>query len=199
MTIYIDTDSNNAYSKNILMRILSFFISIIFVINFLAFPLNIFAQDPESSPETVETVDVYAVFWPIVPGKTVNDSMFWVKQLKESFGGMFSFGNINKSENQITISEKRLVEANKLFEDKDYPNALKTLDMNKANRDSALDFLKKAKDEKRDVDELKSRLVSSLENQQLVLKYLETKVPNDQKSKLAEIIKDLTLQISEAR
>lgn len=181
------------------MRILSFIIGIILVINFLAFPLQIFAQDSEASPEAVETVDVYALFWPIVPGKTVNDSMFWLKQLKESFGGMFSFGNINKSENEISISEKRLVEANKLFEDKDYPNAVKTLDMNKKNRDSALDFLKKAKDEKRDVDELKSRLVSSLENQQTVLIFLQTKLPEDQKTKLGEIVKDLTLQISEAR
>lgn len=181
------------------MKILSAFISIIFVLNFLISPFHIFAQEPQPSSESVEVVDVYALFWPIVPGKTVNDSMFWVKQLKESVSGMFSFGNINKSENQITISEKRLVEANKLFDDKDYPNAVKTLDMNKTSRDSALDFLKKAKDEKRDVGELKSRLVSSLENQQLVFKFLVTKLPEDQKSKIEEIIKDLTLQISEAR
>ena len=180
------------------------FIISLLLISVTFFPSQSYAQsdtqaEAEVVTETAEKVDVYALFWPVVPGKTVADSMFWAKQLKENLGGVFSFGDINKSKYQIELSEKRLVEANKLFEDKDYTNAAKSLDLNKANRDEALKLMKKAREEKRKVDELTGRLVTSLENQETVLKYLVTQLPDDQKSKIEEILKDLTLQISEAR
>lgn len=183
------------------MRILSVLVSLVFLLSLFTFPLTISAQDDAQQPaeETVEEIDVYAVFWPIVPGKTVADSMFWAKQLKENFSGFFSFGAINQSKYQIELSEKRLVEANKLFDDKDYSNAQKSLDLNKNHRDEAIILLKKARDEKRKVDELSGRLVTSLENQEKVLKFLLTKLPGDQKGKINEILGDLTLQISEAR
>lgn len=184
------------------MKILTLFISLFFSLNVLIFPILAFAQDEMSTNSTAssETIDVYAIFWPIVPGKTVKDSMFWVKQLKESAGEFFSFGDINKSKYEITLAEKRLVEAYKLFtEDKDYINAQKSLEMNKGNRDRAVAYMKKSQEAKRKVGELKSRLVSSLENQQIVLQNLTTKLPDDQKEKLSEIIEKLTLQISEAK
>lgn len=190
----------DAYIKsNFDMKFASYLIGLIFAVNLFAFPVFTYSQDKESATGSAEVVDVYALFWPIVPGKTVADSMFWLKQLKESFGEFFSFGDINKSKYQITLSEKRLVEANKLFEDKDYSNAQKSLDLNKGNRNKALDLMKKAQEEKRKVDELKGRLVTSLQNQETDLKYLLTQLPTEQKLKIEEILKDLTLQISEAR
>lgn len=170
----------------------------------LLFILVIYPQlvvaDNESSASSEERVDVYAMFWPIVPGKTINDPTFWLKQFKESVGDFFSFGDINKSKYQITISEKRLVEAYKLFTlDKDYLNAEKTLDMNKVNRDKAVALMKKAQEEKRKVGELKTVLVPSLENQQLVLRNLIGQIPEESKAKVSKIIEELTIQISEAR
>lgn len=156
-------------------------------------------QEP-SATESSKSADAYALFWPVVPGKTIKDSTFFLKQLKESFGEFFSFGEISKSEYQINLSEKRLVEAFKLFtEDKDFSNAFKTLDMNKQNRDKSLEYLKKTQEAKKEVKELRIRLSSSLEKQQTVIKGLLSKVPEEQKGKLSEIIEKLTLQISEAR
>lgn len=189
----------DAYIETILsMKLLKLFTALILALTLSMSPGLIFAQGDEAT-NSAEAVDVYAVFWPIVPGKTVADPMFWAKQLKESFSGIFAFGDINKSKHQIELSEKRLVEANKLFDDKDYSNAQKSLDLNKVNRDTALKLMKKAQEEKRKVDELKGRLVTSLEDQEQVLNYLVTKLPDDQKSKIEDILKDLTLQISEAR
>jgi len=162
-------------------------------------PIQTFAQDSNESSKSGEIVDVYAMFWPVVPGKTVADPMFWAKQLKETFGGMFSFGLVSKSNYQIELSEKRLVEANKLLEDKDYANALKSLDLNEAARGKAVEIKKKALEEKADTLELTNRLVKSLQNQEKALKFLVTQVPEDQKGRLDEIIKDLPLQISEAK
>lgn len=184
------------------MKILTLFISLLFSINLLIFPVSVFGQDEikDNPAPSSEKIDVYALFWPIVPGRTNKDSMFWVKQLKESVGDFFSFGDINKSQYQITLSEKRLVESYKLFiEDKDFDNAEKTLDMNKTHRDSAVRYMKKAQEEQRKVGELKARLVTSLENQQLVLNNIIGKIPEDRKNKIETIIEQFTLQISEAK
>lgn len=179
------------------MKILNLLTAVLISISLFIFPAYIKAQDESSNSAEI---DVYAMFWPVVPGKTINDSMFWVKQLKESFGDIFSFGDINKSKYQISLSEKRLVEAYKLFTvDKDYSNAEKTLEMNKANRDKAVAYMKKAQEEKRKVGELKTQLVPSLENQQLVLKSLLSKLPEENKVKVNKIVEELTLQISEAK
>lgn len=165
-------------------------------VSFLFLTNQILAQAAEQKPEVV---DVYAVFWPIVPGKTVADPMFWAKQLKESFDGLFKFGEVAKSEYQIELSEKRLVEANKLLEDKDYSNAKNSLDLNKAARKEAVNLKKKAQEKNQDVNELILKLVKSLENQRKVLVYLNTQFPEEKHSEIEEMVKELTLQISEAR
>jgi hypothetical protein len=181
------------------MKLLTAIIGFIFALSLFFSPTGIHAAgDPEASG-SAQTVDVYSLFWPIVPGKTVADSMFWVKQLKETFSGMFSFGNVNKSKYQIDLSEKRLVEAYKLIQDKDYANAQKSLDLNKAARDEALKLKKKAIEEKADALELTNRLVKSLENQEKALMFLATQLPDDQKAKIQGFLKDLPLQISEAK
>ena len=168
---------------------------------FLSFTLIIStaaAQENNTSP-TSEKVDVYGLFWPIVPGKTVGDPMFMLKQLKESLSGMFVFGNVGKSEHQIQISEKRLVEAAKLIENKDFSNAVKSIEMNAEARKSALLLKKKAIEEKADALELTNKLVKSLGNQEKALIYLQSQMGENEKAKMNEILKQIPLQISEAK
>ena len=180
------------------MKFLTFFSAILLSLSIFFTPLSISAAVNEAS-KAGETVDVYGLFWPVVPGTTVADSMFWFKQLKEGISGLFTFGNIKKSGHQIEISEKRLIEAYKLFENKDYTNAQKSLDLNKKARDEALKLKKKAVEEKADALELTNKLVKSLQNQEKALAFLMTKVPEDQKAKIEGFLKDLPLQTSEAK
>lgn len=170
--------------------------TLILVFSLLFLPNPILAQSP--NPQA-ETVDVYALFWPIVPGKTAADPMFFLKQLKESLDGFFKSGEINQSQYQIELSEKRLVEATKLIADKDYGNAKKSLEMNKSNRDKAVDLKRKALEKNLDIGELTSKLVESLEKQQKALAFLITQFPADQQAGITETVGDLTLQISEAK
>lgn len=172
------------------------------IFSILIIPKQIFAHNITSGSEATgagEIVDVNAVFWPIVPGTTVADPLFFLKQLKESFGGFFKSGNINQSGYQIELSEKRLVEANKLVENQDFSNALKSFRMNESNRNEAVRLKKKAVEEKTDVNELTLKLVKSLENQQKALAYLSTQFPEDQHPEIDEMVNNLTLQISEAK
>lgn len=156
-------------------------------------------ETTEAGNTAPEKVDVNALFWPIVPGTTVADSMFWAKQLKESLLGMFTFNNVAKAEKQIEVSEKRFVEANKLFEEKDYDNAFKSLDLSSSARKQALELKRKEKEANKDVVELSKNLVASLEKQKKALTFIETQLPEEQKSKASEILKELELQISEAQ
>lgn len=183
------------------MKLFTSIVALVFLLNIVFTPTVSLAADlnTQEASRGGEIVDVYAVFWPIVPGKTVADPMFWTKQLKETFSGLFTFGLVNKSGNNIEISEKRLVEASSLFDSKDYTNAQKSLVLNKAARDEALRLKKKAAEGGQDVYDLTSRLVKSLENQQKVLMFLSTQVPQDQMGEIDDMVKDLTLQISEAK
>ncbi len=174
-------------------KIVSCLLVFLFVLNILFTPSAILAQNEN------DKVDVYALFWPIVPGTTVADGMFWAKQLKEGLSGMFTFGNLNKAGYEIELSEKRLVEATKLVEDKDYSNALKSLKLNKSNREEAVKLQKKAREEKADANELTLKLGKSLEKQQEALTYLATQFPDDQKGDVNEMVLGLVLQISEAK
>jgi hypothetical protein len=181
------------------MKFLNLLLSFVLLSN-IFFTSSTYAQgdEPRTSTESGK-VDIYAVFWPIVPGTTVADSSFFFKQLKEGLSGMFKFSTLSKADYQIGISEKRLVEASKLIESKDYANGLKSISLNEDARKSALELKKKAVEEKADTLELTNKLVKSFENQQKALIYLATQLPEDQKSKLDQILKNLPLQISEAK
>ncbi len=163
--------------------------------------------DDNQTPETEEglnqmtsgSVDVASIFWPIVPGTTVADGTFFLKQIKEALTGMMKFGNINKANYYTELSEKRIVEANKLIEDKDYPNALKSLKMSEDMRKNAIASKKKAVEAKEDTLELINRMVASFEKQKQVLQFFSLAVPADQKAEVDEDIKNIELQISEAK
>lgn len=145
------------------------------------------------------SVDVASIFWPIVPGTTVGDGTFFLKQIKEALTGMMKFGNIDKANYYTELSEKRIVEANKLVENQDYDNALKSLQMSEDMRKTALSSKKKAVEAKEDTLELVNSMVDSFEKQKQVLTFFSVAVPADQKAEVEEDIRNIDLQISEAK
>lgn len=162
------------------------------------------ASDMEMTQEEMNTassgsVDVASIFWPIVPGTTVADGTFFFKQMKEAFTAMMKFNNIDKAKYYVELSEKRIVEANKLIESKDYANALKSLQMSEDQRKTAIDLKRKAAENKEDVLELVNTMVSSFEKQKQVLQFFSVSMPADQKASVDEDLKNIELQISEAK
>lgn len=145
------------------------------------------------------SVDVASLFWPIVPGTTVADGTFFLKQIKEAFSGMMKFNNIDKAEYNVELSEKRIVEANKLIAEKDFGNALKSLEMSAGKREEAIELKRKSLEAGDDVLELVNRMVPSFEKQKQVLQYFSVAMPADQKTVVDEQLKNIDLQISEAK
>ncbi|MBI4058819.1 hypothetical protein HY404_01110 [Candidatus Microgenomates bacterium] len=142
------------------------------------------------SPTPVPTpVDSYQLFWPLSAGKTASDSLYFLKFFKESLRGWFIFGNYNKAEYNITLSEKRLLEAEKLLMKNDYQNAKKTLDFGKSKVEEALSFTQKAADLKSvNMSILKTKFMMSIDKQKILLNYLITQLSDDQKGSLSEYI-----------
>lgn len=131
--------------------------------------------------QEVESVNSFELFWPIVAGKTAGDVLYPLKTLKENLRGFFIFASFNKAEYNITLSEKRLVEAEKLILEKDFSNAEKTLSMAKKKRNKAMSYIKKSTSSGIETTNLKVRFISSMEKQSMVLNYLLQDIPEDQK------------------
>lgn len=121
----------------------------------------------ESTPEP-QNVSSYEMFWPIVAGKTKGDSLYSLKLLKEKIRGFFIFGSFKKAEYNITLSEKRTVEAEKLLNEGDFENAEETFDLLMKKREKALEYIEKATKSGIDTASLKNRMLSSLEKQTLL-------------------------------
>lgn len=173
----------------LVMVFLKFFAVAIIFFQLLLFPAFLSAQQKmvlespsPAASAAIETIDVYAMFWPLVPGKTMGDSLYPLKLFKETIGEWFSFGDIKKVEFYIIMSEKRALEVNKLFMDnKDYTNGAKTLEANQQYLKKAFDLIKKAEKDQQRVDSVKGKFTNSLENQQKLFKQVKSQVPDDQK------------------
>lgn len=178
------------------MKILKLITSLLLSLVLLFSALPTLAQNEASSSGNV---DVAGLFWPMIPGTTVADGTFWFKQLKEMFQGMMVFGDTSKARYETELSQKRIVEANKLFESKDYKNAIKSLEIADQRRESALKLKKKAFEAKQDVLELTTFMVTSFDKQKQVLGFFSLQAPGDQKNAISEQLKKIELQISEAK
>lgn len=177
------------------MRSLSIFLTGIFLLALAFAPVagaqRKIAISPSPSP-TPTPVNSYALFWPITAGRVMSDQLYFLKSLKEQLREMFIFSDIKKAEYNVTLSEKRTVEAEKLFLiNQDYSYGKQSLDVAQAKRGKAQDLLMEAQEKGRNVVDLNKIMVSSFERQRELLSYIETQVPEEQKSVLSESIDKL--------
>lgn len=168
------------------MKILvSFFILIILVFA-LFFPTLSLAQETENSTSSA-TINSFELFWPISAGKIMGEQMYTLKILKEDIREFFIFSNLKKAEYNVTLSEKRVVESEKLFMiKKDYVNGKKTLDVTKQKQEKAITLLKKEGGKNDYATQVKSRIIKSFTNQKDLLVSIALQVPPEQGKILEE-------------
>jgi hypothetical protein len=146
-------------------------------------------QQAEGVEEDYSKFDSYDVFWPIVAGKTMGDKLFSLKMMKERVREMLIFSSFRKADYNITLSEKRLVEAEKLYLEKsDYKNAQKSVEESHRKAEKAYGLIKKAEGEGRYVVDLKNAMKQSFAKKKRLVKYLIIKVPEDQKKYLEDYV-----------
>lgn len=175
-------------------------IIVLLIAIFLISPLTVIAQEETTPSSSQTTLDTYTLFWPVFAGKVMGESLYSLKLFKESVGEFFSFGDIKKTEYNITLSEKRAVEAEKLLlVKKDYENGKKTLEAARQKREKILNLLKQAESNNRKVEPLKGKIVTSLNNQLKLFNFLETKVPEDQKQLFRDAIDHINSLLSQIK
>lgn len=174
----------------------SLLILAIFLLNIFSV-VKVLAQESQVSASPSAAVSSYELFWPITAGRTMGDSLYWVKELKESLRGLFIFGDLKKAGYNIELSDKRIVEAEKLFIDiKDYSNGKKTLEEAKLKREQALKLLNDAHNNKKPVESTVEHLKSSLESQKVLLESVKSKVPQEQQENINQGIEAINAHIS---
>lgn len=84
---------------------------------------------PKDIPsEEITEISSFELFWPIVAGKTIDDPLYFLKNLKETIRGWLIFGKPQKTEYAVFLATKRVVEAEKLINKSKFDLADRTLD-----------------------------------------------------------------------
>ena len=166
-------------------KVLSLLFGFIFLLGVIS---PVIAQDSEVVEATSEAEEInsFELFWPVVAGKTMGDSLYGLKNLKEKVRGWFIFGSAKKADYQISLATKRVVEAEKLLNDGKEDLALKTFGLaennvmkgkaywtdveNKANQGDIMNYIK-----------------NQLTNIEKFLNYLESKNEGDIKSTISRL------------
>jgi hypothetical protein len=112
-----------------------------------------------ASASAKATLNTFETFWPLTAGKTMGDSMYFLKTLKENLRGLLIFGAPEKGEYHVFRATKRLLEAESLMKSEKKDLALQTVIV-------ANDFLTQSKSDFKDVsgrDELKAGVKNKLD------------------------------------
>lgn len=83
---------------------------------------------PVATESSTTTFNSFEAFWPLTAGKTLGDSMYFLKTLKEDLRGILIFGKPEKGEYLVFRSTKRILEAESLISNKKDDLALKTVE-----------------------------------------------------------------------
>jgi len=67
-----------------------------------------------AQPQKAQEFNSFEEFWPMVAGKTRNDSFYRIKRLKEEARGWMIFGKPQKASYKVFLTVKRTLEAEKL-------------------------------------------------------------------------------------
>lgn len=90
--------------------LVKFFIGLFFL--FVISVSSTYASDATVSATSRTT---YEAFWPLTAGRTMDDSLYFLKVWKETLRGMLVFGNPQKAEYAVYLGTKRALEADKLL------------------------------------------------------------------------------------
>ncbi len=158
------------------ITVLLFLVTIIaaFSANFALAQENI-SEEGEFNPN--------AVFWPLAAGKTIEDPLYFLKELKENARGWIVFGAGQKANYQTTLVTKRLFEVEKLLKENKKGPALKTIDKGLKQLNEAGVNIEKARKEKTPAP-INIEMTDRLQKTKKYLVLLEKQADEETKQKL---------------
>lgn len=126
-------------------KITSLFCLVILLLVFSTFSPLTLAQNIDNSQSRAASeaskINIFELFWPLTAGKTMDDSLYFLKILKENVREMLIFGSTEKANYDVMIATKRLLEANALIAKKNNNLAEKTMDVvNSKLKEASINF-----------------------------------------------------------
>ena len=172
--------------------------SVVFGLTFLLLPFIVFSNilavttsGLKQAPQPIE-VNSYELFWPIVAGRVQGDSLYSLKIFKENLRGRFIFSNLKKAEYNTVLSEKRLLEFEKLaIVNKDFTNSGKTLETLKKTQTKIVDDLDLAKKDGLDVAHTTQIITDAFDKEASLLQSILSKIDSSQKGTVTDAITNL--------
>lgn len=144
-----------------------------------------------------QEVNSFELFWPMVAGKTIEDPLFFLKDLKENTRGFFVFSPVKKANYAVFLGVKRVLETEKLINDGKKDGAVKTLKLALAQLDKAEKNINKAKALGESFEGVRSEMGVRLNGLETLLKWLIEKDTLGLKSGLEDVILKVTQITSE--
>jgi len=115
-------------------KIIAFIFGLVLLLGIVPFSIaqeNVAVKE-ENKEEVLVNISSFELFWPISAGKTIDDSFYWLKNIKEDLRGLLIFGKLQKADYATFLTIKRIVESEKLINENKTDLADKTLQ--KANK-----------------------------------------------------------------
>lgn len=159
---------------------------VIFLGLLLGFPSKVVLAAEPSLQAPVKEISSFELFWPIVAGRVEGDRWYSLKLIKENLKSTLVFNVAEKSEYQLFLAVKRVVEIEKLLTDQKLEGAKKTVAL--AERkigESEANFLK-AKESGYDFKEIGPLMETRLNNIEQLLLWLSSQ--NSQNEELLQVL-----------
>ncbi len=170
---------------------------------------NIYAQVPEliseevideteepvpiNINEPVEKVNSFELFWPLVAGKTNQDSLYFLKRLKEKIRGALIFGDSQKAEYEILLTTKRFLEAEKLMESGDVKGARKALEQAGEHIEEAREQWGEANEDGSAPKDQTDEINNKLENIEVFIPFLIIKYDGELETELDSLLRQIII------
>lgn len=139
-----------------------------------------------SSPTPTPFPSSYVLFYPITAGKTLGDSFYFLKTAKEWLVDKLITEPTRKADYHLTLSKKRLVEAEKLFNESKYPLAQKSVTNSIMEISEAVNIVKNAKESGIEVVDITNTIKNNgTDEADFIDKTLVSSVPESQKQFLS--------------
>ncbi len=149
-------------------------------------PTTIF---PSPTPTPTPTlVDSYTLFWPVVAGRTADDKLYFVKELKERARGFLIFKGSKRADYEVQLATKRVVEAEKLYKANKEDALQKTLNKMENSLSIAAKKIKESNPRGMINANAEINIKNQLENLKVFLPYLRLEASKDVQNKIDSIL-----------
>lgn len=147
---------------------------------------------PSPSPKAIEEVNSFELFWPLVAGKTSDESLYFLKSLKEKVRYLLIFSPARKADYSLFLATKRLLEYEKLLTGTKIDASQDALSLALVEFTQVEKNLSLASSNSESLGDLRNSMMNRLKNLDTFLKWLVSKEGMD-KSKLEEIFAKVQL------